>query len=376
MRDPMMLFDCRLSEAALEAVREPFLSGRLASGPAVPGLETDLGDFLDAPHVVAMGDMTQALALALRLAGVGQDDEVLTLSFNCMSSNVAIGLAGARPVWVDVEPDTATFSVADAAAALTPRTKAVVVYHVSGYPADLPAIRGFCDAHGLPLIEDANNALGATFDGVWAGKWGDYSVYSFYANRQLNGIEGAALLCPDAETAARARRLRRFGIDAARFRDLAGEIDPSVDVEEIGLSASLNNVNAALARFALGTLAQRISRSRRNAESLVSRLGHLQELRPIGWNPGAAPAFWTWLVRCGNRDRLMDSLKDAGIACSRLHFPNHHYSGFGASARPLPGTLCLQSEMFALPCGWWLDAASVERLAATVEQSFAAVGAD
>lgn len=349
----------------LQALEEPFAAGQLAAGPAVQQLERKLADRFVGFEAVAVGDMTHALAVALRLCGVGKDDEVLSLAFNCMSSNTAIPMVGARPAWVDVDARTAAFDLNSAQRRLTARTKAVIVYHVSGYPADLAGIRAFCDQHGLPLIEDANNAFGAHFDGRPIGSWGDFAIFSLYANRQINGIDGGILLCRDAENAARARQLRRFGIDVARFRDAQGEIDPAADVTEIGTSSTLNNVNATLALASLADVEIRIEQSRRNAAILSDAVGGTPII-PIVPVEGAEPVYWTWLARMDARDQMMRALKEQGIACSKLHHPNHHYTGFGTGTTILPGTECLASKMLAIPCGWWIDAATATRIGAAI----------
>jgi dTDP-4-amino-4,6-dideoxygalactose transaminase len=316
-------------------------------------------------HAVAVGDMTNALAMALRLAGVRQGDEVLSLAFNCMSSNSAITLAGAKAAWVDVNPATAAFDVDHARRCITARTRAVVVYHVSGYPADLAAIRRLCDDHDLPLIEDANNAFGASVRGQLVGTVGDLAVFSLYANRQINAVDGGIVLCARADDAEHARRLRRFGIDTARFRDADGEIDPLLDVPEIGMSSSLNNVHATLGLGSLADVDTRIARARRNVALLTNMTRDLP-LTPIAPVNGAQPVYWTWLIRLNDRDTVMRSLKARGVQCSKLHYPNHHYTGFGVLVGDLPGTDILQRDMLAIPCGWWLDDVDITHIARTI----------
>lgn len=363
------LFDCRLSDAVIREITPVLQSGRLAAGSAVGALEDSLSAYLGGRPAVALSDMTQALAMALRLAGVGPNDEVATLALNCMSSNSAIALVGATPLWVDVDPATASIDVADLAACISPKTRAVIVYHVAGYVGNLDAVRALCDARGLPLIEDANAALGAEWQNRKIGCVGDYAVFSFYANRQLNGIEGAALICPDSLTAERARRLRRFGIDTARFRTPDGEIDPALDVAEIGVSASLTNVNAALADIALVDLDARIERNRANVARLFDRLVDRKDVLFIPEHAGARGVYWVALVRSPQRDQLMAALKAAGVQCSKLHQRNDGYSGFGAASRKLPGTSLLEQEMLALPSGWWLSGADVDRIADAVQSA-------
>lgn len=359
------LFDCRLPGEVLETLETAFRLGQLAAGPAVAQLERQMEDRFPGRHAVAVGDMTHALALVLRLAGVRDGDEVLSLAFNCMSSNTAIAMAGAHVAWVDVDPATATFDLEQARSRLTQRTRAAIAYHVSGYPADLVRLRRLCDEQGLPLIEDANNAFGARVDGAQVGMIGDYAVFSFYANRQINAIDGGIIICKRPEDADRARRLRRFGIDTARFRDRDGEIDPALDVAEIGTCSPLSNVNATLALASIADVDARIARSRRNAVLLAEATRDIG-ITPIAPIANAEPVYWTWLIRVSNRDRILRELKLRGIMCSKLHHPNHHYSGFGVCAPDLPGTTVLEKELLAIPCGWWLDETQIAALASTL----------
>jgi perosamine synthetase len=362
---PIALFDCRLDDSAIAAAHNAFVSGALASGPAVPAFETELAAWLDAEQITAVSDLSHAMQLALRLAGVGAGDDVLTVAFNCLSSTVAIAQVGARPVWVDVDPVHATMCVADAERAITPRTKALVSYHIAGYPADIVALNALCARHGIKHIIDANTALGSRINGHPVGTAGDFGVFSFYPNRQIGSVEGAALFCKDPADGAHARRLRRFGIEATRFRDGDGEIAPGEDVAELGLSAALSNVNAAIARSRLPTLDARIAATRANV-TVLSDLTKLAATTPVRLIAGHDPAYWTWLVTCDARDALMRSLKARGVNCSKLHQPNDIYSGFSASARPLPGTRALEATMLALPCGWWLGGDDLTRIAGAV----------
>lgn len=341
----------QMEQAAIDVLR----SGQIASGPKVPEFEQALGELIQRSHVVSTSDMTSALMLALRLAGVKSGDEVLTLAFSCLSSNSPIALVGARPVWIDIDPDTASVSVEDFRRALTPKTKAVTLYHVAGYPGPIQAIADICRERGITVIEDCNNALGAEQDGRPVGAIGDFAVYSFYPNRQINGIEGGALVCPDAATADRARALRRFGINASTFRDQMGEINPESDVTEIGWSAGFSQLNAAVALANLPDVKARWRRTVTNARFLESVCRDIRGLRAITPLPGAEPAYWGFLVLAERRDDVLAGLKNCGVQASRMHYRNDGYSGFGAISRSLPGTDEFMRSVIALPCGWWLD---------------------
>lgn len=360
------LFDCRIEPQKVDPVLRPILeAGALASGTATAELEDAIGRFVDGRSVVAVSDLTHALFLALVVAGVGKGDEVITLAFNCMSSNSAIAMIGAIPVWVDLDPETVTVDLHDLAGCISSKTKAVIVYHVAGHVSNLDALTNLCSAAGIPLIEDANTAFGALWQGRSAGTFGDFGVYSFYANRQVNGIEGAAVVC-GADHAGRMRSLRRFGIRMEKFRTSDGEIDPLLDIPEVGYSASMTNVNAALALYSLRDFNERFNRVRANAASLTAALTHVDGVQLIKEIEGAQGAFWVYLLRSECRDQIMSALKREGVDCSRLHQRNDRYSGFNTTSRTLPGTGQLEKDLFALPVGWWLNSETIDRIAKIV----------
>lgn len=367
--NPIALFKCDLDPKAIAAASAVLSSNAIAAGPHVIGLEQDMSALFGGRQVVAMGDMTHALSMALTLSGVGVGDDVLVLSYNCLSSTSAISAVGARPVWLDIDPASGTVLLSEVKTVITPATKALVVYHVAGYPADLVALKTWADEQGVVLIEDANNALGAETGKVVIGTIGKFAVVSLYANRQINAIEGAVLVCEDAVAATEARRIRRFGIDVARFRDRDGEIDPAADVRAIGMSSSLTNVNAAIARVGLASLHGRIQQTRQNVAFLQDSLQGISALRFVSAGAGTKPAFWVCLVLCTHRDKLLQDLKRYGVQCSKLHHPNHLYSAFVSSERELPGTTKFMAQVLALPCGWWLSKDELQHIVKTVRKS-------
>lgn len=351
-----------MEQAALEVLR----SGQIASGPKVAEFQKKLGDIVGTPNVVCTNDMTCALTLALHLAGVKPGHEVLTLAYSCMSSNAPIALLGAKAVWVDIDPMSASMSVEDVKRALSPRTKAVIIYHVAGYPGPVADIVALCRESGIAVIEDCNNALGASQYGTSVGRTGDFAVFSFYPNRQINAIEGGALVCPDAETARRATRLRRFGIDPATFRDSLGEISPQSDIPEIGWSASLSQLNAAVGLSQLPLLARQIERTQFIAGILKNELTGLQRIRPVVSREGDRSAYWVFLMLVERRDEMLAGLKSRGVHTSRLHHRNDDYTGFNADRRALPGTDKFMNEVLAIPCGWWLSDEQISSIVAAV----------
>lgn len=364
--EPVRLFKPAWSPAAEDAALAVLRSGQIASGPHIDEFQHELARLVGRAHMVCTNDMTSALVLSLQLAGVGPGDEVMTLAYSCMSSNSAITRVGAKPVWVDIDPETASLSVTDLARALTPRCTAVTLYHVAGYPGPAEAVAAFCHERGLSFIEDCNNALGATLSGVPVGRFGDYAVYSFYPNRQINAIEGGAMACPDADTAARAMRLRRFGIDGRSFRDSSGEINAASDISEVGWSAAFSQLHAAVGLAQLPARSAQLARTRALATRMKAQLTGIPGLQTVAISPGADPAYWVLLLLVAQRDRLLAALKRRGIDCTKLHQRNDKYSGFGAALRPLPGTDRFMDQVLGVPCGWWLSDEDADHVTAAI----------
>jgi perosamine synthetase len=340
-----------MEAAALDVLR----SSRIANGDYVTKFEEGFGQILGCPNVVSTVDMTSAVFLALYLAGVGEGDEVLTTSFACMSTNSAIAHCGAVPAWVDVQPQSVEINLDDLINKINTKTKAVILYHVAGYPGPAREVAALCQERGLTLIEDCDNALYASREGVLVGSHGDFAVYSFYPNRQINTTEGGALVCKNPDLAERARKLRRFGIDSATFRNANGEIDPSSDVPEIGWAFTMNNLCAALGCAQLPTAANRVNKTRENVAKLVQKIARLKGVQLLSVPPETQPAYWVLLLLVDNRDDILVHMRKNGVMASGLHQRNDLYTGFRACALSnLPNTQQIQDHLLAIPCGWWL----------------------
>jgi perosamine synthetase len=352
-----------METAALEVLR----SGRIANGDYVARFEEGIGQIIGRPNVVSTVDMTSAIFLALYMAGVGEGDEVLTTSFACMSTNSAIAQCGAVPVWVDVQPQSVEIDLEDLISKISTKTKAVILYHVAGYPGPAKEVAALCQERGLALIEDCDNALYASREGVPVGSHGDFAVYSFYPTRQINTTEGGALVCRSPDMAARARKLRRFGIDAATFRNASGEINPSSDIPEIGWAFTMNNLCAALGYAQLSTAQNRVLIAQDNATKLTQLIRVINGVRVVTVAADSLPAYWVILLFVDKRDAVLESMKQRGVMASCLHHRNDTYTGFRADAAlRLPNTTYLQDHILALPCGWWMVDGDLEAVANTL----------
>lgn len=243
-----------IDEAMVAAVAEVLRSKWVASGPHVLAFERALSDYLGGRPVRVLTSATAALELALRLAGVGPGDEVITSAQTFFAAVNMIVRVGARPVFVDCELATRNIDLAQVEAAITPRTKAIVPTHFPGTLADLDALYALAARHGLRVIEDAALAFGSRWKGRPVGSFGDLAAFSFHPNKNITTIEGGALAMADE---AQARR-----VEVMRFHGIVRLPDGSRDVVEAGGKFNLPDVNARLGLAQLARLEEFLDRRR------------------------------------------------------------------------------------------------------------------
>ena len=369
MRQQVPLFGI-YHDTAMELLATQVLrSGQIASGTHVQQFEDQFGVLIGSSNVITVNDMSNAIQIALKLAGVQENDDVLTTAYACMSTNAPIAIAGAHPIWVDINPLTGGMDPLSLERSITAASKAVLLYHPSGYPAEVDRIAEICKKHNLKLIEDCDNSLLARAGGRLTGSFGDYAIYSFYPNRQINATEGGALVCKDSSDVIRAKKLRRYGIDMSTFRNVTGEINPYSDIPEIGIAATFNNLCAAIGKTQLNSVPARIDSSRSVAKRLAAGIAGLHGISAIEPLPDTEPSYWSFLLLVENRDRLMEILKEAGVQCSKLHHRTDHYTGFKQYLHDLPGTTKFMSHVLAIPCGWWLSNNQVDYIIEVLKNS-------
>ncbi len=223
VRSSMLVFGAPvLDDDEISEVVDTLRSGSIGTGPKTLAFEREFADQVGAPHAVAVSSCTAALHLSLVVSNVGPGDEVDTspLTF-CATANVVVHQS-ATPIFADIDPHTLNVSVEAVEAAITDRTKALLVVHFGGLPCDLEGLTRLAERHGLVLIEDAAHALGARYHGRMIGGTGNLSCFSFYANKNLTTAEGGMLTCDDDEQADQLRSWRLHGLDRdawARYND-------------------------------------------------------------------------------------------------------------------------------------------------------------
>lgn len=350
------LFNVVQSDEIESNVLSVLRSGQLSSGEVVSKFERCFSEFNGSDHTVACSDMTSALELVLQISGVTQGDEVLASPFACLSTNSAIATTGAQAVWLDNRKNSLFLDLTDIERKITKKTKALILYHIAGYICDVQSIATLCKDKGIILIEDCNNALGASYKNRNIGNFGNFAVFSFYPNRYLHCIEGSIVVCKHESDAIAARKLRRYGIDYRTFRDSDGEINKYSDVPSISNSKVLSNVNASVGLAQFETFQNKLTAVKNNFKKLKSKLQNLHGLEVIESDLEASSVPWVMFLLVEQRDMFLKYLKENGIEVSKIHCRNDYYSGFGNGNSIILSNLdSIEGRLVAIPCGWWLS---------------------
>ncbi|PYN97659.1 MAG: hypothetical protein DMD89_16035 [Candidatus Rokuibacteriota bacterium] len=315
-------------------------SARFILGPEGEALEQDLAKHVGVAHAIGVASGTDALRLALAAVGVGPGDEVITTAFSFVASASTIVMAGATPVFVDIDPATFALEAEGVARAITPRTRAIVPVHLYGHAAAIDRIAELGRAHGVAVVEDAAQAIGATYAGRPLGAWGDAACLSFYPTKNLGACGDAGMILTNrSDLAERLRRLRHHG-DGGRYRHL-----------ELGYSSRLDDLQAALLRVKLGRLEGWTAARRRIAARYHDALAGLPLTLPIEREP-ARHVYHLYTIRHRQRDALAKTLSQLGVGTA-VHYPIAvpGQPMFGLPAeRQWPEATRASREVLSLPC--------------------------
>jgi dTDP-4-amino-4,6-dideoxygalactose transaminase len=359
-----------LRSELLAAAARVLDSSRFILGSEVRALEEELAACSGARHGIGVNSGTDALLLALKAVGVKAGDEVITSPFSFVASATTIVMAGATPVYVDVDPETFNMDPAAIPGAITPRTRVIVPVHLYGHPAPMDRIVAIARAHGLRVVADAAQAVGACYDGKGVAAWGDAATLSFYPTKNLGGCgDGGMVLTTRDDVAERVRLLRDHGAPR-RYEHV-----------ELGVSSRLDELQAALLRVKLTRLEEWNEARRRLAKSYAQLLADL----PLSLPAERAPAwhvYHQYTVRHPQRDALARLLGELGVGTT-VHYPTilpaqplfaRHSADSALAARRFPHAARAAAEVLSLPCFPELTDGEIERVGAAVREAVARLG--
>ena len=343
-----------IGEAEIAAVTAVLRTPNLCMGPELAAFESALAEYHAIPHAVAVSSGTAGLHLALLTLGIGQGDEVVLPSFAFIAVANAVVQVGAVPVLADVDAVTLNLTAANVEAAITPRTKAMIVVHTFGIPAGMVGLREVAQRHGLVIIEDACEGIGAKIGKRRAGSFGDLAVFGFYPNKQITTGEGGAVLAHSPIHADRLERLRNQG--RRRVSDEPGAIADTdwPHPPDFGFNYRLSDIACALGRVQLGRIGEILALRREAAERYQGLLERIEgvELPPLTL-PGIEISWFVYVVRLApGVDRLgvRERMAREGVASATYFEPIHMQVAWrGLKRRELPVSESMGARTLALP---------------------------
>jgi len=365
MSEPIPLAKPVIGEAEEQAVLDVLRSGQLSLGPRVPAFEQSFAERVGAAHASAVSSGTAGLQLALRAVGVSDGDEVVTspLSF-VASANVCV-MERARPVFADIDPLTLTLDPAAAAAAVTDKTSAILPVHIFGYPTDMEPL----EALGLPLVEDACEALGARYaDGTPVGGRGHAAIFGFYANKQMTTGEGGMVTVNDSAIKLRIDSERNQG----RAPDMAW-----LDHDRLGFNYRLSDIACALGLAQLSRLDEMLAGRERVASLYYEGLAGVEGLALPCLDRGEERRGWfVFVVQLPSefdRDATVRALGELGIQSKpylpAIHLMAYYREQFGHREGEFPVCEAVAAQSIALPFFPEMTSGQVERVCAALRET-------
>jgi hypothetical protein len=355
-----------IDEATIAAVSDVLRSGWLTSGPKVQAFEAQLSAMMDGRTVRSLNSGTAALEIALDLIGIQAGDEVITTPLSWVATANVIVLAGAKPVFVDIDPVTRNIDIAQISAAITPRTRAIIAVDLAGLPVDRDALYAIAQQHQLRVIEDAAQSFGASWNGRAIGSFGDLVCFSFHANKNLTTGEGGCLVLPDAALAPLCEKLRLQGVVRAA--------DGTMEVDVAGGKFNLTDIAAAIGLGQLPHLIEFTERRRELARHYFDKFD-----RTLGCElPVADFTHSNWHMfqvvlpldkMSISRGEFISRMKVQGIAIG-VHYPPIHlfqlYRSLGYQAGQFPHAEHVGAGIVTLPLFPTMTTADVDRVCASI----------
>lgn len=357
--------DTYIGPAIRRAINRVLSSGWYVLGKEVDAFEHAFADFNEVEHAIGVASGTDALSVSLAALGIGPGDEVITSAMTAFPTVTGIARVGAIPIAVDVSPQTGLINPDCIRAAISKKTKAIIPVHLYGKMCDMPAIMAIAAEHGLKIIEDCAQSVGATFDGRLAGSWGDAAAFSFYPTKNLGAYgDGGAVVTNNDVVASKAKQLRDYGQDK-KFSHL-----------EPGFNSRLDEVQAAVLNEKLDYLSAWNQRRRKIAKRYDELLENVTVLHEGNHKEHA---FHLYVVSVKNRDKILHSMRDLGVQC-QVHYPKSinlqpGYQKIAPKNAPdCPVAESLTQTVISLPIFPYLTDAEVDTVIGHFNQVLADVG--
>ena len=329
-------------------------SGALAYGNYTKQFERLLKEYFNTPYLIVTNSFSTAVSVALTSLDIVPGDSVIASPMACLVSTQPYLSSGLNVRWADVDEKTGTLSPESVRERITTGTKAIVHNHFCGYPGYIDEINDIGSEFGIPVIDDGIECFGSEYKGKKIGNCGtDVTVFSLTAVRFCNCIDGGIVIFKDKSLYEKSLLVRDCGIDRSRFRDSMGEISPNCDINLVGYSATMSNVNGYIGSKQMECVDYLLKAHKKQADKWDSFLAEQSIYIPI-YREKCKPNYWVYGILADDKVGAIKKFRETGFYASGVHIRNDIYSAFGKQDVVLPGVEAFYKHFVALPCGWWM----------------------
>lgn len=344
-------------------------SGWIGQGPKVKEFEEALGKRFYNNNVLSLSAGTHGLSLALRLSGVGPDDEVITTPLTCTATNTPILQQLAKPVWADIKDDF-NIDPQSIAQRITNKTKAIVVMHWGGYPCSMEEIAKIsADFGNIPIIEDAAHAYGASYKGSAIGQcvYSDYTMMSFQAIKHLTCVDGGALFTRNVDDYDKGKLLRWYGIDRESPRT---DFRCEEDIKDWGYKFHMNDVCATIGLGNMAEVENNLTWTRKIAQKYDLEFAKVPGIKLTQVMPDRQSSYWLYTIQVDSRSEFVNMMTREGISVSRVHERNDKHTFTKDFKCELPNLDRIINKQISIPVGWYLSNKDVDHIISAVKRGW------
>jgi dTDP-4-amino-4,6-dideoxygalactose transaminase len=329
-------------------------SGALAFGQYSRKFENMLVDYFNHDKIIVTNSFNTAISVVISVLDLKHGDEVIASPMACLASTQPYASSGLKIVWADVDNNLGTLDPESVRNKITSKTKCIIHNHFCGYPGHIDEINAIGREFGITVIDDGIEGFGSEYKGKKIGNCGtDITVFSFTAVRMPNTIDGGAVIFNNKELYLKSLLIRDCGIDRSIFRDDIGEISPNCDIQLIGYSATMSNVNGYIGCLQMENIDNLIFTQRKNATRWDDFFEYQKDINQIEIKK-SKPNYWVYGLLANDKRKTILEFREKGFHASGVHINNNIYSVFGDKTI-LKGVKDFYSRFVAIPSGWWFD---------------------
>lgn len=351
------------AEVLMPELEKILYSGYVAQGEQVELFERAFEAYIGGGYSLSLNSGTAALHIALILAGVGPEHEVISTALTAEPTNVAIKMMGAKIRYADIDPHTGGLDPESIRASIRENTKAILVVDYAGIPVNVPAIQAISKEFGIPVIHDAAHALGAKFNGKNAGTHFPYTIFSLQAIKHITTIDGGILQLTSQTEYEQAKLIRWFGLDKKKTR-----LENNIQAQ--GFKYHMNNVNATIGLVQMRTASQTVQAYIDNGRFLDVALKGIPGVEILEYYPNSEPSYWLYTLKVERRAAFIKMMEANGFMASELHKRSDSHDFLNDFNIHLPKLDAFYEQMVHLPCGWWLSETDRARMVEAIRNGW------